>query len=221
MIYPPRPWAFGHLYCDRKILIALKQAGIIDRVRVSRRSELTKSKQTLDEALAGLFSLALRPPIFAKLTGQCQGSRDHLLALRDATPWARRGWTVTWFKFILGIVYARINWITNPTFPYDTEQHAATARSIDTFLDAAKDLWSPVHFSFKAGPPGNNKPRGNEHSEEGEAVSPDVSPSTEISGDIEFDMGSLLAALTSDTAADDVIRGIERMVIEDDEDDED
>ncbi|KAI6080201.1 hypothetical protein F4821DRAFT_276604 [Hypoxylon rubiginosum] len=217
MIYPPQPRVFGRSYRDTKILIALKQAGIIDIHAGLKRNEL---KKAVDEAIAEVFNLALSPPIFAMLTGQCQGSRDHLVALRDATPWARRDWTVTWFKFFLGMVYARINWQVNRRPPFNTEQHTATAKSIDAFLEAAKDLWSPVHFSFKRGEPGRNQPRRNEQRERGRAASNITPTSSETPRDMEFDMGSLMATLISDTAADDIISGIERLVIEDDEDDD-
>ncbi|KAI1771962.1 hypothetical protein F4818DRAFT_454176 [Hypoxylon cercidicola] len=215
MIYPPQACVFGRNYRDKNIRISLKQAGIIVNSPEVKRSHQMKM---VDDTLAELFTLALRPDIFAKLTGQCHGSVDHLLALRDGTPWARRGWTVTWFKFFLGMVYARLKWKEYPREPFNIEQHAATAKSIDAFLDATKDLWSPVHFAFKQGVPRPKQPKKNEQSAAGEAASTIASSSpAEASEDMEFDMGNLMAALMSDTATDNIMSGIERMVIQEDD----
>lgn len=179
-------------------------------------------KRAVDKALAEVFTVAPRPDIFANLTGQGQGSYDHLVALRDATPWARGKWTVTWFKFFLEMVYARIKWKAYPRPPFNTEQHTATAKSIDAFLEAAQDLWSPVHFAFQVGKREHSKPKNDAQSAGVEAASTITSSSpAETSEDTEFDMGSLLAALISDTTADDIISGIERMVIKEDDESDD
>ncbi|KAI1103637.1 hypothetical protein F4804DRAFT_352795 [Jackrogersella minutella] len=131
---------------DDQVVYALIQSGVIAN-RISQESD-TNNKKAVDQALAGVFTLAMDPQIFGRLTAEGGGVLSLLCTLRNSIPWAQGMGQSVFVQLCQRLVEARQGWHDSPHPPFNVAEHSTTAQKIDAFLAVAGTRWNPVAFAM-------------------------------------------------------------------------
>ncbi|OTA68478.1 hypothetical protein K449DRAFT_146044 [Hypoxylon sp. EC38] len=131
MIYPPGGDLLPRSQRDLRVLIALRQAGIVKTDGVTK----TINKRAVDKALADFFALAAQPYALLHVFFE---DMDLPAMTQSTGAWVRHIGQCVFLKLIQRLIDARTAWHENPREPFDMDQHSATAQMIDLFVSSAK-----------------------------------------------------------------------------------
>ncbi|KAI1138151.1 hypothetical protein F5Y05DRAFT_413465 [Hypoxylon sp. FL0543] len=132
MVYPFQKDFLSKEQRDEQVTAALKQAGIID---TGPGASDTTNKKAVDKALADLFTLVAQPYVTFHLPDE----DVNLPGMTQRTgSWVRHIAKPVFTQLIQSLINARVAWYKNPSEPFETNQHSATARKIDVFMDSVE-----------------------------------------------------------------------------------
>ncbi|KAI1644464.1 uncharacterized protein F4817DRAFT_318777 [Daldinia loculata] len=169
--------------------------------------------RAVDQALADMFTIGVKPEIINHLTSKDGGLLDFLSALKEAIPWARSLGESIFFQFFERLVKARKEWQENPRPPFDPSQHSRTARSIDNLLRETGDLWSKAEFEIYELVGGWEEDNENDENDDGPSTS-----NNGLSNDVHTNMGDLTTALEDGIEEENIREGVRKMNLNDEMD---
>ncbi|KAI0137625.1 hypothetical protein F4776DRAFT_671026 [Hypoxylon sp. NC0597] len=215
MIFPPASIVLGARRRDVGVMKAFEVANFAE----VRKGPTTMARAAIDQALAETFTLAVDPRIFKHLRAEGGGLFDFLGALRKAVPWAGRVGEATFIKLCQCLVDARLAWKASPRFPFEINQHCATARSIDVLLEAAGGDWNNAMFDIYDFVGGFNEDEddnagGDEEDKDEQEMSkagPSSSSADPSGSAADIEMTDLAAALEEDLQEEELRQRVEEM----------
>ncbi|KAK6948985.1 hypothetical protein Daesc_009057 [Daldinia eschscholtzii] len=201
MDYPRTRYLLSQPRRDDSVVTELEKAGLIPKGKAN-----IYSTKALDEALAHMFTVALRPEIKKYLTGQQGGLLEFLSALRHATPWAQDLSEPTFIRFCERVVASRMvhRELSSASSPFDPRNRCQTAASIDRLYGEIGGLWNIAEFEVYEYMGGY---------EDDNDVVTTAANASETSPSVNLDMtvAATAMALDDDVAQENVRQGVRQM----------
>ncbi|KAI2782605.1 hypothetical protein F4815DRAFT_504781 [Daldinia loculata] len=144
MNYPHTGYLLGQPRKDDSVVTALEKAGLIP---TGKGKAATSSTKPVDEALADMFALGLRPDIKIHLTAQNGGLLEFLSALKKAVPWAQNIGESVFIELCERLVAARMVCRETSSEPWGPNR-CSTATSIDEMYKEIRGLWNIAEFEL-------------------------------------------------------------------------
>ncbi|KAI1414975.1 hypothetical protein F5Y13DRAFT_196959 [Hypoxylon sp. FL1857] len=217
MIYPSQKDILSRERRDKKVVIALKKAGIID---TGRGVPIKTNKKAVDQALADLFSLVAFPYAMFQLSGE---DLNFPKMTQSTASWVKVLPQPTFTELIQRLIDARKAWYKEPREPFETSQHCATALKIDLLLDSVEgQLNSAVSGLFDiigdydVKEEDDEEEDGNDDGDDEEMDEDDGEEEEDVGGAGQSNNGGMDVTMTDLTEEEELREGVEAMHIDDD-----
>ncbi|KAI1655383.1 hypothetical protein F4813DRAFT_391806 [Daldinia decipiens] len=185
MNYPHTGYLLDQPSRDDSVVTALEKAGFIP---TGKGKAATSSTKPVDEALADMFTLGLRPDIKIHLTAQNGGLLEFLSALKKAVPWAQNIGESVFIELCERLVAARMVCRETSTAPWGPNL-CSTAMSIDQTYKEIGGLWNIAEFELYEIMGGyeeeDEEDKANKSGSTGMDVEMADAPPTSLEGDVE------------------------------------
>ncbi|KAI1803626.1 hypothetical protein F4811DRAFT_327141 [Daldinia bambusicola] len=213
MIYPSKRYFLNKRFKDTIVMILLERAGFAEPTKGPR----LKAVRAVDEALASIFTIAMKSDIICHLTAEDGDLLDFLGVVKDAVSWAERIRESTFIQLCERLVEARNAWQQNPRPPFDPDKQSKTARSIDALLKAIGNRWNRAQFEIYELAGGWEEDDGDEINENNSDCSTlkVLDSDNRSSESVQIEMSSLTTALEEVTDEETIREGVKQMDIND------
>ncbi|KAI1505735.1 hypothetical protein F5X99DRAFT_428841 [Biscogniauxia marginata] len=149
LIYQSKWNVTQHSRHDEYIRKALQRVYLVNDS--GKSMDKHESRSIIDNVLASNIMLATDQDmidLLIDLEGDL-GFLNFCDALLDRIDWAKKLNERAFYDFIFQLIEARKEWKKSPRPPFNLEEHSATARAIDGFLEAAGRRWDSACAEFE------------------------------------------------------------------------
>ncbi|KAI0105929.1 hypothetical protein F4814DRAFT_452308 [Daldinia grandis] len=202
MNYPHTGYLLGHPHRDDSVVAALQKARLVP----TRKAKKPSTK--LDEALADMFALGLRPDIKIRLTAQNGGLLEFLSTLKKAVPWAQNISEPVFIELCERLVAARMVHRETSAAPWDVDR-SSTATSIDQLHKEIRGLWNIAEFELYEFMGGYE-----EEDEASKANAPGPHTANDASGGVDVEMADAPAVLEGDVEEENITECVRQVDLE-------